>query len=169
MGAAIKGSGKPRSDFFVTTKIPCCPAMDFFWGWAHTCSNDGVSARNATLVCAPVNSGGNIGTCLSWVPAQDQAHNLATLGLEQTDLLLMHWPCDDEADTAATWKAMEGLLAAGATKASGRNAHLLSVAGLWLHFLFARLNDERIFCRFFRRSGSQISTRPRSRRSSRRR
>ena len=31
----------------------------------------------------------------------------------------MHWPCDDEADTAATWKAMEGLLAAGATKAIG--------------------------------------------------
>ena len=47
---------------------PSVPPRDFPWGWAHTCSNDGASAKNATL---------------------DQAHNLKVLGLAHTDLLLM--------------------------------------------------------------------------------
>ena len=40
------------------------------------------------------------------------------LGL-RPDPVLMHWPCDDPADTAATWRAMEAMVAAGQTKAIG--------------------------------------------------
>ena len=97
VGHSIRASGRPRSDFFVTTKVPCCPAMNFGWGWAHVCQNDGISAKNVTT---------------------DMAHNIQVLGLKP-DLVLMHWPCDDPKDTAAAWAAMEEMVASGQTKAIG--------------------------------------------------
>ena len=98
VGTSLRSSGVARSEIFVTTKVPCCPGTQFPWGWAHACQVDGISAKNATA---------------------DMQHNLKELGLDQVDLVLMHWPCDDMASILQTWRAMEAMLEAGQTRAIG--------------------------------------------------
>ena len=100
---SIAASGLPRSQFFVTTKVPCCPARSFPFPFAEECAG----GRNTTA---------------------DAAHNLAKLG-SVPDLVLMHWPCDDFEGTLAMWRAMETLVAQGLTRSIGVsnfNASLLS-------------------------------------------
>jgi len=92
VAAAIDSSATPRSDIFLTTKIPCCPQALV----GKSCTNpefDGTAAqsiaRDIKLLRKPV------------------------------DLLLLHWPCDEMADTLSAYGAMEEALAAGLTKAIG--------------------------------------------------
>eukprot|EP00658_Telonema_sp_P-2_P073516 TRINITY_DN6259_c0_g1_i5.p1 TRINITY_DN6259_c0_g1~~TRINITY_DN6259_c0_g1_i5.p1 ORF type:complete len:352 (+),score=86.44 TRINITY_DN6259_c0_g1_i5:95-1057(+) len=98
VGSAISASGLPRSSVFVTTKIPCCPSLQ----WEAYNNNS-----NATCATVPSNSSADI------------AHDLRTLGLEYVDLMLMHWPCDRFEDTLATYQVMEGMVAAGQARAIG--------------------------------------------------
>ena len=93
VGEAIRASGLPREQFFVTSKVPCCPAAQFPFPFAEHCS-----ARNTTA---------------------DAEHNVAMLGGLVPDLVLMHWPCDRFEDTLATWRAMEGLVAQGSARTIG--------------------------------------------------
>lgn len=93
VGEAIRASGLPRSAFFVTSKIPCCPAKNFPFPYAQSCN-----ARNTTA---------------------DVEETLRVLGLDSVDLMLMHWPCDDFANTVATWKSMEPLVARGSARSIG--------------------------------------------------
>ena len=46
-------------------------------------------------------------------------HDLGTLGLEYVDLLLLHWPCAELADTVATYKALEPFVLSGRARAIG--------------------------------------------------
>lgn len=101
--ASITASGLPRSEFFVTTKVPCCPARSFPFPYAEQCAGP----RNTTA---------------------DAEHNLAKLG-SIPDLVLMHWPCDDFQATLAMWREMETLVAKGLARSIGVsnfNASLLS-------------------------------------------
>ena len=89
----MRNSGIPREEFFVTTKIPCCPGNQFANGSAN-CNY----RRNATA---------------------DIAHDFKVLGLDYVDLMLMHWPCDDPTETLAVYRAMESLVSEGKAKAVG--------------------------------------------------
>ena len=92
VGAAVSKSTLERSDVFITSKVPCCPRSGIT-EW-FDCS----ARRNASA---------------------DAEHDLAMLGVDQVDLLLLHWPCEDFDDTLAAYRAMEPLVAAGKARAIG--------------------------------------------------
>lgn len=85
VGAAVRNSGLPRSDVFVTTKV---------WN-----EEQGYSETRAAL-----------------------AASLGRLGMDYVDLYLVHWPNRER--MRGTWRAMEELLAEGATRAIGVCNHL---------------------------------------------
>ena len=89
VGRAVRSAEVPRSELFVTSKIPCCPS-DFY-------SCEGVS-RNATA---------------------NVLHDLSVLGLAYVDLLLLHWPCVSMSDTLTTYQALEPFVASGQARAIG--------------------------------------------------
>jgi diketogulonate reductase-like aldo/keto reductase len=80
VGAAVRASGIPRGDLFVTTKL---------WNSDHGYDR-ALRAIDASL---------------------------ASLGLEQVDLYLVHWPV--EGLRGETWRAMERILAEGKARAIG--------------------------------------------------
>ena len=75
----------------MTTKIPCCP-----YNGRDCLANYSASA----------------------VPAEFAA-DLNQLGLEQVDLMLLHWPCKTLEETVATYKQMEAMLAQKKARAIG--------------------------------------------------
>ena len=96
---AIATSGVPRSEIFLTTKVPCC--TDTFGPCA--------AEFNGTI-------------------AQDVARNTALLG-QVPDLTLLHWPCVTAEETLMAWRGLEAALAAGHTRSIGVsnfNASLLA-------------------------------------------
>lgn len=97
VGAAVRASGLARSSLFVTTKVPCCPSA----AW--------LKAAGLPLAC--VGLGKNTSEQIS--------HDMATLGLDYVDLLLLHWPCDTLDETMAAYRAMEAAFAAGKARAIG--------------------------------------------------
>jgi diketogulonate reductase-like aldo/keto reductase len=103
ISAAIKAYPIPRSEIFVTTKVPCCPGPH----WMKWC---GMAEYNGTI-------------------DQDMKKNNQLLGLPITDLTLLHHPCDTDAHTIERYLELEAGLAAGLTKAIGVsnfNADLLA-------------------------------------------
>ena len=100
VGAAVRAAvaaGIPRADLFVTSKIECCPGSQFVGG----------KAKGAAM-CLLKNH-----------PAKNIQHDFDVLGLDYVDLMLLHWPCDDFADSVKTYKAMEPLVASGKARAIG--------------------------------------------------
>ena len=97
-GQAIRDSGVPRSELFVTTKVPCCPANK----WLK-------AAGGVPAMCL----------VLGHNTTAQIIHDLDTLGLQYVDLMLLHWPCDTFEETLATYQAMERMIAAGTAKAIG--------------------------------------------------
>lgn len=93
MRAAVAG-GIPRSEIFVTSKIPCCPGSDF--------------DKTIAVMCA-----------LYKDPTKCVEHDFAMLGLDYIDLMVVHWPCDDFESSVATYKAMEPYVESGKIKAIG--------------------------------------------------
>ena len=96
-----KGPGAiPRSEIFLTTKVPCCPGTGF---------------------CKQPEYSGTI--------AADMAKNNELLGTEYTDLTLLHHPCDTVAHTIERYVELQDAMTAGHTKAIGVsnfNAELLA-------------------------------------------
>lgn len=87
---AIKAHSEiPREDIFVTTKIPCCPS--------RACN---MPEYNGTI-------------------AQNMAKNNELLGLEYTDLTLLHHPCGDQQNTIDRYIELQTAMSAGHTKAIG--------------------------------------------------
>ena len=91
VGEAVKSSKIPRENVFVTTKVPCCP-----YGGKNPLCKDG--ARNVY---------------------EDIEHDLQTLGLEYVDLMLVHWPCGDVADTFTTYQAIAPMVERKTARAVG--------------------------------------------------
>jgi 2,5-diketo-D-gluconate reductase A len=91
VAAAIASSDVPRSEIFLTTKVPCCPK-----GHGVECG-----------VGRPETNGS---------VARDVAQDLAILG--KVDMLLLHWPCDTPAQTLRAYRGLEAALAKGHTRAS---------------------------------------------------
>lgn len=93
-GLAVRNSGLPRSDFFVTTKVSCCPTS-FKDNYLAGCDKVG---RNTS---------------------QDLQHDMDVLGLDYVDLLLLHQPCDQLEDAVAEYKLLEQYVASGKARAIG--------------------------------------------------
>ena len=98
VGASVASSGIPRSELFITTKIPCCPSAFV----RDSKYSDHCHARRT-----PADT------------AADIAHDFQTLNLTYVDLMLVHWPCDSVADNVATWKVLEKLLFDGRARSIG--------------------------------------------------
>ena len=101
LGEAIRHSSIARSDLFVTTKIPCCPAASM--GFQHYYC-DGHPRRGSNLT-ATADADINL--------------TLADIGIDYADLILLHWPCETIEETWATYKALEGALTDGRARAIG--------------------------------------------------
>lgn len=103
VGKAMRESGVPRAELFVTTKIPCCPSPFT----SLLCFNQ---SANATA---------------------NVEHDLKELGLGYVDLLLVHWPCARIEDTVATYLALEPYVLSGVARAIGvSNFNASALAGL---------------------------------------
>ena len=92
VGRAVRESSVARSEMFVTSKIPCCPSP-----FTSRLCPAAISA-NATA---------------------NVMHDLAMLGLDYVDLMLVHWPCGSFADSVATYRALEPFVMSGQARAIG--------------------------------------------------
>jgi diketogulonate reductase-like aldo/keto reductase len=105
MGRAVTSSGKPRSEFFITTKVPCCPTGPF-------CQDN--PKHEACIPFLPMSH------CdTSRNTTADVEHDLNIIGVEYVDLMLLHFPCNRWEDTVRTWRALEGAALSGKTRAIG--------------------------------------------------
>lgn len=97
-GESVRKSGVPRSEVFVTTKVPCCPSKK----WMKA-------------------SGTPVGSCafLGHNTSAQIEHDMNMLQLDQVDLLLLHWPCDTFEETMAAYSVMEDAVAEGKARAIG--------------------------------------------------
>ena len=95
VGRAIAESGVAREDFFLTTKVPCCPGKAFVGKWSEA------QCHKHPNVTANVEK------------------DLVLLGTPYVDLMLVHWPCDDMEDTVKTYLALEPFVTSGQVKAIG--------------------------------------------------
>lgn len=91
VAAALHTTAVPRSDIFLTTKVPCCPSP------THWCTPKYPEFNGSVT--------------------KDVAKDVAILG--KADLILLHWPCYTYEQTVAAYKGLEGALASGATRAIG--------------------------------------------------
>jgi 2,5-diketo-D-gluconate reductase A len=97
VGDAVAASSIPRSDIFITTKVPCCPNP--LWGCEPIYPWAGMNASEAVRKAA------------SW--------SMELLGMTYVDLILLGTPCDTMEDTVAAYRALEELSASGKTRAIG--------------------------------------------------
>lgn len=95
VGDAIRASKIPREKLFVTTKVPCCPAPFSKWcSWYASEYADLDAGTRAEI-------------------------DLRLLGVDQVDLMLLHWPCTTTEQTIATYRALEEFALAGKARAIG--------------------------------------------------
>jgi len=94
LASAMDSSGLPREDFFLTTKIPCCPSLfctHFYPNYySENLSSTALFERTWQLLSTPY-----------------------------IDLLLLHQPCDSYRDTIAAYKTMETFIMAGKVRMLG--------------------------------------------------
>ena len=100
LGRAVAASGLPRSEVFITTKVPCCPKGPFGpSGWPFLpVAGCGNATRNTTA---------------------DIEHDLHVIGVGYVDLLLLHFTCDRFEDTLRTWRVLETAALSGRARAIG--------------------------------------------------
>ena len=99
---AVAG-GIPRSAFFVTTKVWCCPAA----GRPPKVYGD-TPAPGETLDCSRADNG-----------TARALHDLSALGLGYVDLLLLHFPCATKEATLDRYQQLAPLVASGLARAVG--------------------------------------------------
>jgi 2,5-diketo-D-gluconate reductase A len=95
VGDAAKLSKLSRSDVFITSKVPCCPAGFSSWcTWYESNYKDLDAYTNGKI-------------------------DLRLIGIDQVDLMLLHWPCATMADTVRTYKTLERFALDGKARAIG--------------------------------------------------
>jgi len=99
VGRAVASSSIPRSELFITTKVPCCPDKHTMGGYA--CPSTWGDKSPDEIVKAAAEA------------------DLEQLNVQSVDLILMHQPCDRIEDTITAYKALEDLKASGKTRAIG--------------------------------------------------
>jgi len=105
MGHAVTSSGLPRSEFFVTTKVPCCPTGPF-------CQDNPTHQACVPFLPAP--------NCdVSRNTTADIQHDLDIIGVDYVDLLLLHFPCNNWENTVRTWRVLEAAALSGKARAIG--------------------------------------------------
>mmetsp|Transcript_33273 Transcript_33273/g.54973 ORF Transcript_33273/g.54973 Transcript_33273/m.54973 type:complete len:343 (-) Transcript_33273:382-1410(-) len=113
-GDSMRKSGVPRSEVFVTTKVPCCPAKF----WCSTGSSDDSGPR--WWDWPPVGPEGANGSVLAQSDLMRLAeHNLAMLGLDYVDLIVLHMPCATPELSLARYRVLEEFFRRGKTRAIG--------------------------------------------------
>mmetsp|Transcript_12350 Transcript_12350/g.28996 ORF Transcript_12350/g.28996 Transcript_12350/m.28996 type:complete len:319 (-) Transcript_12350:28-984(-) len=93
-GDVLRSSGLPRSELFLTTKVPCC---------------DAASIGREEQLCrgrGPETAG-------------FLAHDLELLEVDYVDVMLLHWPCASLESTLTAWKDIEDFYRAGKARAIG--------------------------------------------------
>jgi len=95
VGDAVKASGIPRENLFITSKVPCCPSNFSKWCDWYAQEYDDVDASKRAAIDARL------------------------LGVEYVDLMLLHWPCTTIEDTIASYRALEEFALAGKARAIG--------------------------------------------------
>jgi len=96
VGNAIEASGRERGEFFITSKVPCCPAG--FSKWCSWYSSE-YPAPLSTFTQASIDA--------------------RLIGVETVDLMLLHWPCDSIEDTVRAYTSLEEYALAGKARAIG--------------------------------------------------
>merc|ERR1712185_453973 len=94
---AVQSKLVSRSEMFITTKVPCCPSAYYSYG-AKKCADKGVDLGSTE---------------------EEFKGTLEKVGVDQVDLLLMHWPCTKFEDTVAVYKVMESFVAKGKARVIG--------------------------------------------------
>ena len=120
IGAAIRHAvknGVPRSELFVTTKVPCCPSP--FW-----CTNNGVGTGEGDYwqwyewpPVGPSKADGPTVATTDLIQIAD--HNLAQLGLEFADLMILHMPCTTHEESLRRYRVLEEVYRQGKARAIG--------------------------------------------------
>lgn len=105
MGSAVASSGLPRSEFFVTTKVPCCPTGPF-------CQDNPTHRACVPFLPMP-------GCDIARNTTADIQHDLDIIGVDYVDLLLLHFPCSHWEDTVRTWRVLEAVALSGKARAAG--------------------------------------------------
>ena len=106
VGDAVRRSVLPRSELFITTKVPCCPGKGVF---VQGFDADGWCAAHGYY------NGSGVGRSI----ADSVAHDLEQLQLPFVDLLLLHWPCGTIAQTVEAYRQLEPFVSAGKARAIG--------------------------------------------------
>merc|ERR1719487_1796363 len=105
MGHAVTSSGRPRSEFFVTTKVPCCPTGPF-------CEDNPTHQACIPFLPMPNCSAARNTTA-------DIEYDLKIVGVEYADLMLLHFPCNRWEDTVRAWRVLEAAALSGRARAIG--------------------------------------------------
>ena len=110
VGRAVRNSGIPRSDLFVTTKLPCCPSTAWcsaqgtgWWQWPGV--NGGSSAAAQELAESDL--------------MKLAEHDFKMLGLDVIDALILHFPCATKDLNLARYRVLEELHRKGWVRAIG--------------------------------------------------
>jgi len=99
LGEAVKTSGLPRSEVFITTKVPCCPKAHFGpSGWPFLPVANCTQSRNTS---------------------EDIETTLREIGVDYVDLILLHFTCDHFDDTIRAWRNLEEAALSGKARAIG--------------------------------------------------
>jgi diketogulonate reductase-like aldo/keto reductase len=99
MGRAVASSGLPRSELFITTKVPCCPKAHFGpSGWPFLPVANCTTPRNTST---------------------DIESDLEVIGVNYVDLLLLHFTCGRWEDTLQAWRVLEAAALSGRARAIG--------------------------------------------------
>lgn len=104
IGEALRRSKRNRSSVFITTKVPCCSSF-FSEDMSRQWLAEGV--QGGYDFCRKVASDERIQN-FSIGSLVDV--NLANLGIAYVDLLLLHWPCKDLAETVSAYQELEPLV-----------------------------------------------------------
>jgi len=117
VGTAVINSGIPRDQFFITTKVPCCPQKG---------PVASATSEVAETVGGPSFPAAHCDSNATDVAAEFE-YDLKRLEMEYVDLLLIHWVCNTVEETVEQYKQLEPFFHSGKARAIGVSNFNVSV------------------------------------------